>query len=387
MATPQQFYDGLHVAPNSGPEHAPEPGFPPNYPIPSDREDKADGMEVVGAWPFGDSGGGKVAVGGDGRKGTICGMRRRTFWIVAAIAAIVVVAAVIGGAVGATRKSTPSSTDIGSTASDAGASNQSTSASSTPTSTPTSTGASSPTSTKPSATGLARNCTSSTNGTTYFSYFLKPELGSYPGSALTFKRLCDAQTVGGTNLAQVKLPAFEQCIELCASWNYWQSSIECQAADYRNTDAYCWILKGTSSTEADSSNTDVAIFDSSAKTQKPTIEDPNNFPNPISDCKENNTYTSRFTDGQDGLPSSGAGLKFEMKCNKDVDPAGDSQNLAQVYLPSFDQCMELCASINFWSNSKKCVGARYNRVNSRCWIKGKIDGFIYNSDGEMAILA
>lgn len=53
------------------------------------------------------------------KRATICGLRRRTFWIVIAIVFIVVEAAVVGGAVGGTRGSRPANSSSTTTASTA----------------------------------------------------------------------------------------------------------------------------------------------------------------------------------------------------------------------------------------------------------------------------
>ncbi|CZT20602.1 uncharacterized protein RCC_06460 [Ramularia collo-cygni] len=89
---------------------------------------------------------------------------------------------------------------------------------------------------------------------------------------------------------------------------------------------------------------------------------------PLSDCPESNDtgYTSSFdklTDQPD------AGLKFTKLCDL-ASPISDSQRIAEAYVYSFSDCVEVCASYNYWSNSRNCTVAVYLPDGKRpgnCW--------------------
>ena len=71
---------------------------------------------------------------------------------------------------------------------------------------------------------------------------------------------------------------------------------------------------------------------------------------PTSDCVTTNgtTYSSLFLSGDEEIVPPNAGLKFTKHC-------GTKQvgfNLAFAYVPTFEACIELCASLNFWNQNK-----------------------------------
>src|SRR5271170_8043693 len=75
------------------------------------------------------------------------------------------------------------------------------------------------------------------------------------------------------------------------------------------------------------------------------------------DCPGSNgtVYTSLFANGANGIPSPEAGLEFTKLCS--VGQGGN--NLAQAFFTTFDECIELCASLNFWNQNRNCAGMTY----------------------------
>ncbi|KAI0413179.1 hypothetical protein F5X98DRAFT_378985 [Xylaria grammica] len=84
------------------------------------------------------------------------------------------------------------------------------------------------------------------------------------------------------------------------------------------------------------------------------------------DCPSSNrtTYTSRFGTGGDGAVTPAMGLTFRKLCAVDRTAA----NVAQATVASFDLCIEVCASLNFWANSAAaCTAVAYAVGNGACW--------------------
>lgn len=93
-----------------------------------------------------------------------------------------------------------------------------------------------------------------------------------------------------------------------------------------------------------------------------------------------------FASGNNGPVPDGAknGLKFVKVCGTSL--RGGS-NVAQAVVATFNECIDLCASYNFWSGSKKCTSAAYNNVGS-CWIGSGTWSQATASDGlDTAVLA
>ncbi|KAF2966311.1 hypothetical protein GQX73_g7259 [Xylaria multiplex] len=84
------------------------------------------------------------------------------------------------------------------------------------------------------------------------------------------------------------------------------------------------------------------------------------------DCPSSNrtTYTSRFSKGGDGPTTPEMGLTFEKLCSVDH----QAVHIAQVTVASFDLCIEVCASFNFWANNAACTSVAYAVGNGACWV-------------------
>lgn len=108
-----------------------------------------------------------------------------------------------------------------------------------------------------------------------------------------------------------------------------------------------------------------------------------------SDCPTSNgtSYNSMsFASGNNGPIPDGAenGLKFVKVCGTSL--RGGS-NIAQGVVATLDECIDLCASYNFWSGTTNCTSASYNSVGS-CWIaSNKWSQATVNEDVDSAILA
>jgi hypothetical protein len=87
----------------------------------------------------------------------------------------------------------------------------------------------------------------------------------------------------------------------------------------------------------------------------------------------NTVYHSLFQTGSNGAPGSNAGLDYIIYCNMNFVP-GLGLHLTQVYAVSFDDCIEACASYNFWGDTTDCEQVAYKLDGSRpgnCWIGTK----------------
>lgn len=90
---------------------------------------------------------------------------------------------------------------------------------------------------------------------------------------------------------------------------------------------------------------------------------------PLSDCPDSNDtgYTSTYDTAT--IQQTNAGLKFTKYCDLSS-PITDSARIAEAFVYSFSDCVELCASYNYWSNSSNCTVAVYLPDGSRpgnCW--------------------
>ncbi|KAJ4148149.1 hypothetical protein LMH87_002631 [Akanthomyces muscarius] len=83
-----------------------------------------------------------------------------------------------------------------------------------------------------------------------------------------------------------------------------------------------------------------------------------------SDCPTSNgtSYNSMsFASGNNGPIPDGAenGLKFVKVCGTSL---RSGSNIAQGVVATLDECIDLCASYNFWSGTTNCTSASYNSI-------------------------
>jgi hypothetical protein len=164
---------------------------------------------------------------------TICGLRRRIFWIVV-IVVVIVVGAVVGGGVGGALASKSASHN--SNANDAGATQppppQSSSIGATPTSVEPTITVTTTSIVGPSST-ILRDCPSS-NGTLY-----DVTLGD---TKMSFRKACDISfvNVNGIDNAYGKpVKSLNECIDLCAAFNI-NNKTQIAAGTSRICNAVCW---------------------------------------------------------------------------------------------------------------------------------------------------
>ena len=88
---------------------------------------------------------------------------------------------------------------------------------------------------------------------------------------------------------------------------------------------------------------------------------------PTTDCPESNgtSYDSLFSTGSSGGVPTGAGnsLSLERFCDLDV-TNNLGENLAEAVVYTLADCIELCASYNFWRNCGNCTVAAYRVTNA-----------------------
>jgi len=106
---------------------------------------------------------------------------------------------------------------------------------------------------------------------------------------------------------------------------------------------------------------------------------------PSSDCSNGSTYNSLFQNGREGNVPSSAGLTFTMLCST----GGLESNIASAYVYTFEDCIELCAGLNFWYGDKHCLGVSYNGANGsrpvNCWAHNQTA--LNSGTGNAAVLA
>ncbi|KAF2721888.1 hypothetical protein K431DRAFT_328150 [Polychaeton citri CBS 116435] len=96
---------------------------------------------------------------------------------------------------------------------------------------------------------------------------------------------------------------------------------------------------------------------------------------PLNDCPNSNAtaYTSSWSK-QHNVPA-GAGLKFAKFCSLET-PLESSDVLSEGFVYTFDDCIELCASLNFHSGNGNCTVAAYTPGGSRpanCLVGSAVD--------------
>jgi hypothetical protein len=90
---------------------------------------------------------------------------------------------------------------------------------------------------------------------------------------------------------------------------------------------------------------------------------------PLNPCPDaNNTlYISPLSSHQENSTSSTAGNNFTRYCdvNSPLDSATNAAKISEAFVYSLDDCVELCASLNFWANDSDCTVAVYDAEGSR----------------------
>ena len=109
-------------------------------------------------------------------------------------------------------------------------------------------------------------------------------------------------------------------------------------------------------------------------------------PGPSSDCAGSNgtIYSSLFLNGLAGVVPSSAGLKFTKVCSTEQ----YGFNLALAYVSTFEACIELCASLNFWNQDRNCLGGAYKPIGGmpgNCWAHN-VRNSMASTDFDSAVL-
>ncbi|KAL3460001.1 hypothetical protein BJX64DRAFT_290651 [Aspergillus heterothallicus] len=194
---------------------------------------------------------------------TVCGLSRRTFIITATIGLAIVLAGALGGGLGAGLSSQRNCSGQCSS-SVADNSPNATETVTVTVSVESTASATQSASTSTSTTGHYSDCPSS-NGTDYTStMFTSGESGDVPDGAkngLKFSKICGFD-VQGTNLAEADFSTFDECIDLCASYNFWSGSTDCNVASYNN-EGTCWIKSGGTTQVSDDAVDSAVLADSS----------------------------------------------------------------------------------------------------------------------------
>lgn len=107
---------------------------------------------------------------------------------------------------------------------------------------------------------------------------------------------------------------------------------------------------------------------------------------PLSDCPaSNNTlYTSSYALGGSGAVPSGATLNFTKYCDRAsplTSTSTSASQLAEAFVYSFSDCVEICAGFNFYNVGNNCTFAVYQPKGSRpgnCWV-GHATGVVVGS--------
>ncbi|KAM0716907.1 hypothetical protein Q7P37_006759 [Cladosporium fusiforme] len=101
---------------------------------------------------------------------------------------------------------------------------------------------------------------------------------------------------------------------------------------------------------------------------------------PLSSCPDaNNTlYTSTFAKADTNAANTSTGLTFTTYCDVEspLTSVLTASTLSEAFVYSFKDCMDLCASVNYWFHSSNCSVAVYDPKASRpgnCWV-GEADG-------------
>lgn len=113
----------------------------------------------------------------------------------------------------------------------------------------------------------------------------------------------------------------------------------------------------------------------SAPSSSTTFVAPTPTYTPLSDCPQSNdtTYSSTFLQGDSGDVPPGAGLTFTKYCDFESPLTTQTGALrtAEAFVYSFSDCIELCASSNFYDANSNCTVAVYQPDGTRpgnCWV-------------------
>jgi len=100
---------------------------------------------------------------------------------------------------------------------------------------------------------------------------------------------------------------------------------------------------------------------------------------PLSDCPASNdtSYTSSFAQSSS---SSSSGLSFSKYCGF-AGPLSRSNayKMAEAFVYSFSDCIEVCAGLNYYSADSNCTVAVYQPSGSRpgnCWVGSASDATV-----------
>lgn len=105
---------------------------------------------------------------------------------------------------------------------------------------------------------------------------------------------------------------------------------------------------------------------------------------PLDACPDaNNTiYTSSQADrtSDSTAEKNTAGLTFTRYCDVAslLNGNAEASTFSEAFVYSLDDCIELCASLNYWANGANCTVAVYDVEGSRpgnCWV-GKAEGVV-----------
>jgi hypothetical protein len=161
---------------------------------------------------------------------TLANMKRSTFWLILGLVSLAVIGISVGGAVGGTISANKNNNSQA----QAGTSTTTSSTSVLPSSTPT---------TRPQPTS---DCPGS-NGTTYNSAYLGGTSPGPPSAGLRFTKFCSSSHAG-VDIGSGFFQTFDECIELCASLNYWAENKVCKMAVFEPTGKFpanCWTHNTT----------------------------------------------------------------------------------------------------------------------------------------------
>ncbi|KFY61607.1 hypothetical protein V496_04957 [Pseudogymnoascus sp. VKM F-4515 (FW-2607)] len=178
-----------------------------------------------------------------GRDGRICGLARRTFWIVLVVVAIVIVAAAVGGGVGGSMAAKDSNKSENNQSSPTPTSTSTPTSSTTPTSSSTSTSSITPAGPFPTSGVLPLDCPA-INGTTYST------IPSGSSSNYTYLINCDVN-YEGPDVFKTRTRTLDLCMDECAKHSDANSNNPCALVVWignltlalPNTDGNCY-LKG-----------------------------------------------------------------------------------------------------------------------------------------------
>lgn len=124
-----------------------------------------------------------------------------------------------------------------------------------------------------------------------------------------------------------------------------------------------------------STNTTAATGTPSSATATSTFVAATPTYTPLSDCPDSNntTYTSSYNQTSSSTSqASNAGLHFTKYCDlQNPLSSTGSARIAEAFVYSFSDCVEVCAGYNYWNDNSNCTVAVYEPAGSRpgnCWV-------------------